>query len=305
MSRWPRAHVAIALLAAVALIVFATSTRPPHPAPQRRAEYVQVQGLTLRYVRAGAGPTVVLIHGYGESLVAWRAVFENLSPHADVIALDLPGFGLSSKQPGGYANDSLAATVAAALTALGVRQAVLVGHSLGGAVAVATALTAPSLVRALVLVDPAVVGAPMGLPDSLTGGGMRTAIAEYEAQRTRFNAPHDAQWLAESDSALDYLPAADSAYRVSAGAVLAQFDFAYLTPERARRLVQPALILWGEYDPVLPIAAGRALAASLPNARFQVIGRSWHRPQVERPAETARFIIDFLRAAPPPADSAP
>ena len=170
---------------------------------------------------------------------------------------------------------------------------------MGGAVAAAAALAAPQRVAALVLVDPAVLGAPL-VPETTRVDAKReaarSAIAEYEALRTRFGSPHDPAWLAESDSALRYLPAADSTYRLALRAVLREFDFGYLTAERAGRLRQPVLILWGEYDTVVPIADGRRLAELLPSARFEMIARSWHRPHVERPAETAAAISAFLRA---------
>lgn len=293
MKRW---HLLLALLSAVALLALATSTRQPRPSPRHVARYASWPGGSLRYVRAGRGHTVVLVHGYGESLLSWRGVFDVLSRDYDVIALDLPGFGLSSKPAAGYAIDSLAAHVLDALRSIGVRQVVLVGHSMGGAVSAAAALADTGLVRALVLVDPAVVGAPLVVPadSGSSHGAARRTIAEYEAQRTRFTAPHDPQWLEESDSALAYLPAEDSAYRVSAASVLREFDFGYLTPERAARLTLPTLVLWGEFDPVLPISEGRAVAARLPHAEFEVIPRSWHRPQVERPDETAEAIRRFL-----------
>ena len=298
MKRW---HLAVALLFAIGLLAVATSARERASDAHHVARYAAWSGGKIRYVRAGRGRTVVLIHGYGESLVAWRGVFDVLAREYDVIALDMPGFGLSSKPPGGYATDSVAAHVLDALRSIGVRRAVLVGHSMGGAVSSAAALADTAMVAELVLVDPAVVGAPMVVPSdtSAAPGVARRTIAEYEALRTRFTAPHDPQWLVESDSALAYLPAEDSAYRVSAAAVLTQFDFGYLTPERAHRLRQPTLILWGEYDPVLPIASGRAVAALLPHARFEVIPRSWHRPHVERPAETAQAIRRFLAARAP------
>lgn len=298
MTRWPRLHLVLALAAALVLLVIATSTRPPKPTPTQTARYVTARGQQLRYVRDGRGPTVVLIHGYGESLIAWRGVFDLLAQDADVIALDLPGFGLSSKPARGYATDSIAATVLAALQTLGVGRAVLVGHSLGGAVSSAAALAAPDRIRALVLLDPAVVGAPLAVPEGRPGDfsvdAARRAVARYEAMRTRFTPPHDPQWLEESASALAYLPAQDSAYAASAAAVLAEFDFGYLTPERVLRLQQPTLVVWGEYDPVLPLSAGRALAASLPHAEFRVVERSWHRPHEERPAETAQIVRQFL-----------
>lgn len=297
MTRWPRAHVAAATVLAALLIAVAASSRVRAGA-RHHAAYVGVGDLRLRFVRAGRGTPVVLLHGYGESLLAWRGVFDQLARDNDVIALDLPGFGLSSKPRTGYSTDTLAAVVLEAMRKLGVARAVLVGHSMGGAVAAAAALAAPDRVPALVLVDAAVVGTPAALPDARLGssaaGATRKAVTAYEAIRTRFNAPHDPHWLIESDSALAYLPADDDAYRSALAAVLREFDFSYLTPERARSLRTPTLVIWGEYDQVFSESMGRAVAAVLPNARFEVITRSWHRPHEERPDETAAVILAFL-----------
>ncbi|MFI5280303.1 MAG: alpha/beta fold hydrolase [Gemmatimonadales bacterium] len=291
------ARFGLAVLAAAMVVALATSTRVLR-APAHRAGYVHTGPLALRYVRSGSGPTVVLVHGFGESLLSWRAVFDQLARHADVLALDLPGFGLSSKPPSGYATDSLAADVLGALTALGVRRAVLVGHSMGGAVVFAAALQDPARVRALVLVDPALVGTPAPVSEARRSdsarGGATPFIAEYEVLRTRFTAPHDPDWLAETDSARAYAPADDPAYRGAVAAVLREFDFAYLTDARANAWRLPALVLWGEFDEIFPLEEGRRLAGRLQGARFEMIPRSWHRPQVERPVQTATAIDQFV-----------
>jgi pimeloyl-ACP methyl ester carboxylesterase len=287
----------MAVLAAALVVALATSTRVLR-APAHRAGYVRTGALMLRYVRSGSGPTVVLVHGFGESLLAWRAVFDQLARSADVIALDLPGFGLSSKPPSGYATDSLAADVLGALTALGVRRAILVGHSMGGAVVFAAALRDPGRVRALVLVDPALVGTPAPVSEARRSDSARGSaaplIAEYEALRTRFAAPHDPDWLAETDSARAYAPADDPAYRGAVAAVLREFDFAYLTDERVDAWRLPTLVLWGEFDEIFPLEEGRRLAGRLKGATFEVVPRSWHRPHVERPAQTAAAIERFV-----------
>jgi pimeloyl-ACP methyl ester carboxylesterase len=143
---------------------------------------------------------------------------------------------------------------------------------------------------------------PAALPDSLpepSADAVRRAVARYEALRTIFTPPHDAPWMRESDSALAYLPAGDSAYAVSAAAALAEFDFGYLAGDRAARLAKPTLVIWGEYDPVLPLQAGRDLAARIPAAQFRIVERSWHRPHEERPAETVRLMSEFLAGLPP------
>jgi pimeloyl-ACP methyl ester carboxylesterase len=282
-------------VAAVALLI-TSAHRDAGVAPTLKSFAVRAGAQSLRAVRAGQGTPVVLLHGYGESLLAWHEVFQMLARTADVIALDLPGFGLSSKPRSGYTADSMAATVVRALDALGVQRPVLVGHSLGGAVAAAVALTHPDRATALVLVDPAV--APAGWPlRAVAAESARTTrrlVADWETLRARLNGAHDPAWLVEPDTALSYNPAADPNYRIALESVLREFDFAYLDRARARRLRLPVLVLWGAYDPVMPLSAGRDFAAALPDGRLEVIPRSWHRPHEERPAEVAIRVGAFL-----------
>lgn len=296
------------LVAVTAALLLSTADRR-QPPPRLSAMSVRADGIRLRVVRTGAGPAVVFIHGFGESLVAWRGVYDVVARDADAIALDLPGFGLSAKPPTGYTPDTLGRAVLRALDALEVRQAVLVGHSLGGAVAAAAAIAAPQRVRALVLVDAAVVAAPWtagsgpaGATGRTTVAALRDAIARYETVRARFTTPHDPAWLQEDDTAQAYDIATDPAYRASLEAVLREFDFAYLTPARAAGLRMPVLLLWGRFDQVVPLATAGLLRQHLPAARLQVIERSWHRPHVERPDVVADSILAFLRGLKPPAE---
>jgi len=254
-------------------------------------------------VRGGRGPTVVLIHGYGESLISWRPVFDELSRHADVVALDLPGFGVSSKPAGGYTADSLASVVFGLLDRLGVRSAVFVGHSLGGAVATAAAIRDPARVSGLVLVAPA-----LATPSLLGSGGERGAQAaewrtlvasRYEALRTRFGGIHDPAWLAEDSVQAAYDAYGDSAYLRALASALAEFDFSFLTPQNAAALRPPTLVIWGANDPLVPLGAARGLVEAIPGAHLEVLARTWHRPHVERPREVGRLIAGFLRGLEP------
>jgi pyruvate dehydrogenase E2 component (dihydrolipoamide acetyltransferase) len=287
-----------ALLCGTALLAL-SSTDGRESTPSLRARTVSIGELRLRYVRAGAGTPVVLLHGYGESILSWQGVFDRLARDADVIALDLPGFGLSSKPPSGYTADSMATVVAAFLSRLDVRRVVLVGHSLGGVVATAMALRDPSRVLGLALVDPALI-TPWALADtsdsSRTGTSVRRVIAEYELLRGRFGGVHDGNWMAEDSEAAAYQPSSDPAYAIALTAVLREFDFAFLTPEEARRLTMPVKLIWGALDPVIPVQTGYALAERLPDATLVVLPRTWHRPQTERPTEVAHILTAFVRA---------
>jgi pimeloyl-ACP methyl ester carboxylesterase len=296
----PRARLRAALAGAGALLAVFLLTSGPgsRQAAPHRALRVSAGGLELRAVRAGRGPSLVLLHGYGESLIAWRGSFDRLASRTDVTAFDLPGSGVSDKPRNGYGTEQLATAVLAATARLGLDSFVLVGHSLGGAIAVAVALLAPERVRALVLIAPAGAAAPTLLPDSTgaVSATTRALIAEYEAQRTRFSSVHDPAWLEEADRDAAYLPADDPAYRAALAAILREFDFGYLTASRVRGIHRPVLLLWGEFDQVIPVTQGESLASRFPSARLVVLIRTWHRPHVERPAETADTILAFVAA---------
>lgn len=292
---------AAGVIAALALFVASSARRSRDATHQlHQARWVQAGGFRLRAVRAGEGRTVVLLHGFGESLMSWRGVLDRLATHADVIALDMPGFGLSTKATSGYSPDSLAATVLRALDTLGVQRAVIVGHSLGGAVAAAIARLAPARVEGLVLVDAAVLATPVVLPESppdtnMPAPGLIAGIAEYEALRLRFTPVHDGSWMLEPDSAsAAYSPAGDSLYTVGLQAVLREFDFASLNGGRAGQIAQRTLVIWGALDPLFSVSLGETLSARIPNAQLSVISRSWHRPHVERPERVAELIVQFL-----------
>lgn len=297
--KWPHGLAAAAVVV-LAVVAVSLGRAPRHAAPVHRAQRIDAGDVTLRVVRAGRGTPVIMLHGFGESLLSWRGVFDRVAAVADAIALDLPGFGLSDKPATGYHNDRMAAAVLGVMDSLGLREAVLVGHSMGGAVALSVAVRAPERVRGLVLLAPAVSASGWNLPipndSARTSGWLRRAVAGYETMRPRFTGPHDPSWLAESDSALAYSPAADPAYGAALQAVLREFDFDYLSPARAALLSMPTLLVWGEFDHTVPPAVGRALAATMPSARLEVLRRRLHRPHVEQPGDVADLIVGFLRA---------
>ena len=111
-------------------------------------------------VAGGAKPPVVMLHGITDSGRTWSRVAEALAADYDLIMLDARGHGLSEATEAGYTAEDLAPDVAAVIHALGLERVVLMGHSMGGATAVATAAHFPALVRALILEDPPWGGAP-------------------------------------------------------------------------------------------------------------------------------------------------
>src|SRR5579875_3168693 len=114
---------------------------------------ITVHGHSVAYVEQGGGPVLLLIHGMAGTLDTWRAVIGPLAQSATVLAIDLPGHGSSSPAGGDYSLGSLAAFLRDMLFALGHERATLVGHSLGGGIAMQFSYQFPEMTERLVLVS--------------------------------------------------------------------------------------------------------------------------------------------------------
>lgn len=138
---------------------------------------VIVGGQSINVALAGSGTPIVLLHGFSGDYNNWLFAMEDLKSTGRIIAPDLPGHGASSKQVGDGSLAGLAATVAGLLDELGIDSAVIVGHSLGGAVAIQVALSYPDRVRALSLI------CPVGLPSTTLSGDFLNAVIDAEKAR--------------------------------------------------------------------------------------------------------------------------
>lgn len=203
------------------------------------------------------------------------------------IAVDLPGSGDANSDPGPYTVERFATGLEELIEILGVAPAVVVGHSMGGKVALRLAVDAPHVVRALVLIAPVPPGAAGFSPKG--EAGLRATAGDPVAVR---------DWLARtladaSSPALDDL--CGVAARTPREAALESFeswshtDFA----EEARRIEAPTLVIAPEYD--APEKCERDVAALLPNAKCAVLPQAAHYAIVERPQELAEMLNEFLR----------
>jgi pimeloyl-ACP methyl ester carboxylesterase len=266
------------------------------PVPPHKAEWLQAGDTRVRAVRSGKGePTLVLLHGFGESLTTWRAIFDPLAGSYRVLAVDLPGFGGSTKPQAPYTLEAMTGRLTSLLEQETEGPVVLIGHSMGGLLAASVALARPDRVRALILVAPAGYRVGFwGLADSFpTEKAGR--IGRYLGLRAFITPIHDPAWLEEPDSAAAYDLTSDTAYQWVASTVLEQFDFEGLG-RRFTQITQPTLLIWGPLDPVIPPAVGDTLRTLLPCSRLVMIPRSFHRPHAERPDTVLHEIRRFLAA---------
>ena len=299
-----RRVAALAVLVLLAALAVARYETRPLPAAGQWLEqagleprFLEVDGLRLRYVRAGSGPPVVLLHGLASSIYTWKDVLPALAERHDVVALDLPGFG-GSDIPDRPSIELYVRAVAGAMDRLGLPRASIAGNSLGGAVAVAVAAAHPERVDRLVLVDaagynfrpedrPGVLRAVAWGPEPLIGVAPLRALVELGLRQVF----HD-DGLVTPQRVAEYLaplrrPGAARYVRRLLTAEVESF------PEVIGRVRAPTLVLWGRHDAWIPVGDAWRFAADIRGARARVL-EAGHMPQEEKPAETAAAILDFL-----------
>jgi pimeloyl-ACP methyl ester carboxylesterase len=311
-------RVVLAVLAALALIVLAGPFLVPVPALDTRpvqsladpdSQFVQVNGLNVHVKTMGKGqPVFVLLHGFGASLYSWREVMEPLSRYGTVIAFDRPAFGLTERPLQWQGQNPYGAETQVELTLglmdhFGVTQAVLIGNSAGGAVAMQTALAHPERVSALVLVDPAVYGSGGGLPawarplletpQARRLGPLLVRQIQSSGLEMLRTAWHDPQQIPAETFELYQKPLkADHWDRA-----LWEFSLASRPsglPERLGEFKLPVLVVTGDDDRIIPTANSLRLAGELPNARLAVISNAGHVPHEEKPVEFMDALAGFF-----------
>ena len=269
---------------------------------------VLVHGQRIAYLDVGAGPPIILIHGFGGSMWQWEYQQHALSQHFRVFTLDLPGAGISDKPEIEYRPDQMLDYFVGFMDEVKIPQATLAGNSMGAGLAIGMALAHPTRVAKLVLID----GLPQHVLKKLTSPSIRRALET--------SAP---TWLVSFGNLLFGRLMIEPTLREIV------HDPALLTPaviERSNRnrqrpglikpimtvrenlplwesgfaarlgeITHPTLVLWGEEDRVFPIAVGEELHQTIKGSRFIRIPHAGHIPQWERPDVVNHELITFIR----------
>jgi pimeloyl-ACP methyl ester carboxylesterase len=270
-------------------------------------KWVTVDGLRLRYREWGAAaagrPDILLIHGFGNSLQSFRDLAPALAGCCRVVAIDMPGYGLSDKPVDhDYHNGPQAAVLVAAARALGLRRVVYAGHSLGGAVALQAAVRDPDA-GGLVLMNPGIIrtGVPkivqLTLPPlprmsakmfgdrGFRAGFLRKSYVRPEIVTEKV--VDEVMLGARTDDYLAGMTSLMKQYREGEEIALA--------PE----VKVPTLIAWGDRDRNKPPSEGDELQRLLPGSRMVRFPDAGHYVHEEATAGVARAIEDWLREALP------
>lgn len=282
------------------LLAFLASASAQTPQPARAEKEVRIYGQKIRYVEAGSGPAVILLHGLGGNSANWTLNINPLAAQYRVIVPDQVGFGQSDKPLINYRVGTYVDFLDRLYSELKIERATLVGNSMGGWIAALYTIAHPGRVERLVLVDAAGFAPPKGFDVKELAGlnpstreGMRAL-----ASRVIYN-----KQLYSSDDAIDLM----LAQRMAAGD---GYTIQSLIESIARRedmldgrlsvIRKPTLLIWGRQDGLTPLAQfGQRFKREIAGAKLIIFDQCGHVPMVEKAAEFNAALLKFLASTTP------
>jgi pimeloyl-ACP methyl ester carboxylesterase len=275
---------------------------------------IELHGHRVCFRLEGEGPVIVLIHGITGRSEQWEPAIEHLAADHTVLAPDLLGHGGSAKPRGDYSLGAYASGVRDIMVALGHDRATVVGHSLGGGIAMQFAYQFPERCERLALVSSGGLGRevhPLLRASTLPGSewvmpwlmharvlGAGEAIGRMIGF-LRLQAGTDLAEVARGFASLNDAEARD-AFIAAMRAVLdpggqrvSALDRLYLTESL------PSLLVWGANDPIIPPEHGRAAHELMPGSRLELLDGVGHFPQLEDPYGFARLLAEFIAETEP------
>jgi pimeloyl-ACP methyl ester carboxylesterase len=277
---------------------------------------IQLHGQPVSYYQEGQGPVLVLLHGISSSSQTWGRVIERLAEQHTVIAPDLLGHGASAKPRGDYSLGAYASGIRDLLVALGHERVTVLGHSLGGGIALQFAYQFPERMERLVLVSSGGLGRDVSVmlrAATLPGAEYVLPVLSSSAARTAVSASmkvlgavgirpsHDGVGIGQGFASLGagdarraFLHTARSIIEPSGQRVSAA-DRLYLAAW------VPTLIVWGARDRMIPVKHAYAAAEAIPSSRLEVFPTAGHFPFNDDPERFAQVVGDFLATTEAPA----
>lgn len=266
-------------------------------------------GTRIHYIARGDSSTtaerepLILIHGLMDSAHSWYKNIDALAQHRRVLAIDLIGFGYSSRvaEPT-YSLNYFAQTVREFMDAMNVERASIVGHSLGGAVTLEFARLYPERVKNLVLIAPGTYLVNLLTPINLAA---RVPIApravlglamtnEYTRLRAWRHALGDPSRMNPQEKAMRLRPGQVKG-TVDALVAMASSEWSSDIDEEMNTITAPTLILWGDKDRTVPLQHGDRHARTLPNADYVILKGAGHLPHIECAEQVNRLMVEFLK----------
>jgi pimeloyl-ACP methyl ester carboxylesterase len=284
--------------------------------PELELRQLMLHGHRVAYRQGGSGPVIVLIHGITSSSDTWTRVMPYLTRRFTVIAPDLIGHGESAKPKGDYSLGAHACNIRDLLLTLGHDRASIVGHSLGGGIAMQFSYQFPERCERLVLVDSGGLGrdvSPLLRAATLPGSELilpllvATRLLDAGALvgrllgRLGLRAHTDLEEMARGHATLSD-PEARAAFVHTLRSVV---EPGGQRVDASNRLYlaehMPFLLAWGERDSIIPISHGHATHKQVPGSRLEVFPRSGHFPQLDEPERFIDVLLDFIDSTEPAA----
>jgi len=268
-------------------------------------------GPEIAYVDEGKGDQVIIfIHGLGSYLPAWKKNIEGLKSSYRCIAIDLPGYGKSSKQPHSGKMSYYASVVKEFAEKLGIKEVTLAGHSMGGQISMVAALNYPDLVKSLILVDPAGFerfseGQKQWFRNVMTLEGVKNTPAEDIQSNLAvnfYNMPDDAEFMITDRLTMRKAADFDNYCYAVVQSVYGMVDEPVI--DLLTNISQPTLIIFGENDNLIPnrflnpgktIKIAESGKSKISNSQLLMVKKAGHFVQFEKPLEVNKGIMDFLK----------
>ena len=275
-----------------------------------QAYEIEIHGHRVCFRLVGSGPLIVLIHGITGRSEQWVPVMEALGDRYTLLAPDLLGHGESAKPRGDYSLGAYASGIRDLLIALNAKPATIVGHSLGGGIAMQLAYQFPERCTRLVLMSSGGIAQdvhPLLRAASLPGSEIVLPLITNERILRLGQAVGRALGVIGLQTGADIAEGARGYASLSDREARAAFLHtirAVIDPMGQRisgldRLylaeALPSLIIWGEDDPIIPSHHGEMAHDAMPESRLELIEGAGHFPQVTHPAKVARLLSDFMQ----------
>ena len=283
-------------------------------APQLPSETITWHGNEIVFHRCGEGEAVILLHGIAGSFDTWNAVLPKLGEHCYAVAPDLLGHGRSAKPRGDYSLGAHATGLRDLMEALEIPAATLVGHSMGGGIAMQFAYQFPERCRRLVLVNSGGLGpevTPLLRAATLPGADLVLQLATSERSQEfarsawrqlkqwGVRGPRSASSVMNHFSSLED-KAARRAFVATARSVM---DWRGQRIDARDRLYLagevPSMIVWGRRDRFIPVAHALAAHELMPGSRLEIFERAGHFPHEAEPERFADLLLEFMSATEP------
>lgn len=300
--------ISLLLVLVLSGVLMGCSTVSPVTWKERIDNQPSLTDIDLHYQEKGQGDVMLLLHGFGESSFTWRYLFDDLAQKHHVIALDLKGFGQSPKpKDGRYSIYDQAMVVSQFIKKRQLKKVTLVGHSLGGGVALALTLLANKQpwdwqVERLIVLDAAAYQQALPsmlkqLKDPIIGNiGVYLVSPEFQARKAYEFSFYDNDKIPEEgvkESAKNFSRSGSRYVYLQSVKQLIPDDIKKVS-DQYKTIEQPALVIWGFHDEVVSRRYARRLHADLQNGKLVLIRKVGHMPQEEAPEKVLALIHAFM-----------